>query len=353
MNESREGAEADPVIRAIRTRRVVRALTTVPVDQEDLEAVVDSARYAPRAGNRRIHRYVVVTRPAMLRALRMVSPGMLQAPTAAVVVCIDWDRAGAFGFTRATPAPYVDVGTASATMLLAAHALGLGAGPVTSFSRTAAATLLGLPEPVRPELIVCLGNPATQRTPALRRRPGNEWTDVLQWDRGARPEGSGPQHGRDATRHRKRDEELIRSQISKIAPASAPGREEHGAEAFVDVYAQDADLTNVVGKTFQGRDAIVGHLRRLFADPRFLAGTPVGSPRSELRWVTDDVVIVKTYTEREGQQTVTGSALPLRRTYAFRVFHRADGEWLLVSDFYMDVRGESTLSYEEDASAPS
>ena len=45
-------------------------------------------------------------------------------------------------------------------MLLAAHALGLGAGPVTSFSRAAVATVLGLPEGWAPELIVCLGHPA-------------------------------------------------------------------------------------------------------------------------------------------------------------------------------------------------
>lgn len=69
--------------------------------------------------------------------------------------------------------------------------------------------------------------------------------------------------------------------------------------------------------------------------------------------MTDDVVIVKTYTEREGQQTLAGSPLPLRKTYALRVFRRENEAWLLVSDFYMDVRGESTLSYEEDTSQPS
>ena len=110
------------------------------------ETVLDSARYAPHAGNRRLHRYVVVTRPSLLRAVRMVSPGMLQRPTAAIVVCVDWAQVHDYGFPPANPGPYIDVGTAAATLLLAAHSIGLGAGPVTSFSRAALATILKLPD---------------------------------------------------------------------------------------------------------------------------------------------------------------------------------------------------------------
>ena len=58
----------DTVLHAIRTRRVARALTDAPVSHDQLRAVLDSARYAPHAGNRRLHRYVVVTRPSLLRA---------------------------------------------------------------------------------------------------------------------------------------------------------------------------------------------------------------------------------------------------------------------------------------------
>ncbi|GAA1906354.1 nitroreductase family protein [Streptantibioticus ferralitis] len=174
----------DPVLQAIRSRRVVRAMTRDPVQQDQLKTVLDSARYAPHAGNRRLHRYVAVTRPRILRALRMVSPGMLQRPAAAVVVCVDWARVESYGFHPASPGPYIDVGTAAATMLLAAHGIGLAAGPVTSFSRTAAATILNLPEGLRPELIVCLGHPAAEQPPAVRRQNGPAWEDLIQWDRG-------------------------------------------------------------------------------------------------------------------------------------------------------------------------
>jgi nitroreductase len=171
------------VLQAIRTRRVARALTDAPVGHDQLQAVLEAARYASHAGNRRLHRYAVITRPSLLRAVRMVSPGMLQRPMAAIVVCVDWAQVHNYGFPPASPGPYIDVGTAAATLLLAAHSIGLGAGPVTSFSRTALSTILNLPTAVRPELIICLGHPATQQPPAMRRQGRPRWDDLIQWDR--------------------------------------------------------------------------------------------------------------------------------------------------------------------------
>jgi nitroreductase len=174
----------EAVLHAIRTRRVVRALTDAPVEHDQLRTILDSARYAPHAGNRRLHRYVVVTRPSLLRAVRMVSPGMIQRPVAAIVVCVDWAQVHNYGFPLANPGPYIDVGTAAATLLLAAHSIGLGAGPVTSFSRAALAMILNLADRVRPELIICLGHAASEQPPAIRRQGRPRWDAVIQWERG-------------------------------------------------------------------------------------------------------------------------------------------------------------------------
>jgi nitroreductase len=62
--------------------------------------------------------------------------------------------------------------------------MGLGAGPVTSFIRAALATILKLPAGVRPELIICLGHPATEQPPAMRRQGRPRWNDLIQWERG-------------------------------------------------------------------------------------------------------------------------------------------------------------------------
>ena len=175
------GHAADAVLATIRSRRVVRALTDEPVDPAQLEAVLDAARLAPTAGNRHLQRFAVTTDPGVLRVLRMVSPGMIQRPTAAVTVCVDRPRALAFGFPPGAPGLLVDVGTATATMLLAAHALGLGAGPVTSFSRAAVAAVLALPEGWSPELIVCLGHPADRQPAPMGAGTRVTWRDLTRW----------------------------------------------------------------------------------------------------------------------------------------------------------------------------
>ena len=81
-----------------------------------------------------------------------------------------------------------------ATILLAPHALGVGAGPVTSFSRAAVAEVLRLPDSWRPELVVCLGHPGPGGPAPMRGRPGLTWRDLTRWvpsDR-PRPAGSAP-----------------------------------------------------------------------------------------------------------------------------------------------------------------
>jgi nitroreductase len=68
------------------------------------------------------------------------------------------------GVKREHPTVYIDVGTATENMLLAAHVLGLGAGPVTSFNKGAVRVLLNIPDDVDPELIVCLGRSAPRES---------------------------------------------------------------------------------------------------------------------------------------------------------------------------------------------
>ena len=172
------------VLEAIRSRRMVRALTDAPVDRAQLEAVLEAARWAPNAGNRRIHRFVVVENPIAIRLLRMMAPGMFQRPTAVIAICVDFGRAAAFGMSPDNRGPYVDVGTAAQTMLLAAHSLGLGAGVVTSFSRAGAKEILNLPDGWSAELLVCLGHPAAAQPPGMRSAgPRVTWQSLTTWER--------------------------------------------------------------------------------------------------------------------------------------------------------------------------
>ena len=93
--DSQRGAA---VLEAIRSRRVVRAMTAEPVGREALETLLDAARWAPTAGNRHLQRFVATDDLATLRVLRAVSPGMLQRPTAAITICTDRAAAAGYGF---------------------------------------------------------------------------------------------------------------------------------------------------------------------------------------------------------------------------------------------------------------
>jgi uncharacterized protein (TIGR02246 family) len=114
------------------------------------------------------------------------------------------------------------------------------------------------------------------------------------------------------------------------------------ARPLMGIYAEDADWTNAFGTTLKGRRKIVDYLTDLFADPHFGAGQ-AGPPQVSIRLVTPDVVAVKTYIEIEGQQALDGTTLATRRNYSLKVLQRQpEGQWMIVSDIYMDARTDAT-----------
>lgn len=156
-------------------------MTREPVDRTSVETVLDAGRWAPTAGNRHLQRFVATTHPGTLRVLRMVSPGMIAHPTAAIVICTNRTLAAEYGFPPGAPGLFVDVGTAAATMLLAAHSIGMGACPVSSFSRAAASVVLRLPDGWVPELILCLGHPESTQPSSMAPRRRLRWQDLTHW----------------------------------------------------------------------------------------------------------------------------------------------------------------------------
>jgi len=178
---------ADAMLELIRSRRVVRVMTDEPVAREDIEKILDAGRWAPVGGNLRTVRFVAVQDPTTLKLLRMVSPGMFQRPSAAIVLCLDLDVLEAERVTGTDPTPLFDIGTTLQTMLLAAHALGLGAGPVSSCAWAAVREVLALPPNLDPRMIVCIGHaaPPGEQLPMHAKRV--TWNDLTHWERFERP----------------------------------------------------------------------------------------------------------------------------------------------------------------------
>jgi nitroreductase len=107
--------------------------------------VLEAAPWALSAGNRRIDHSLVVRDTA--RSSRCAfSPGMLGVLAALVVICTDVERVRVEQVqVERDTSVWMDVGTAAMSMMLAAHALGLGSCPTTSFSLSGVAEALNLP----------------------------------------------------------------------------------------------------------------------------------------------------------------------------------------------------------------
>jgi nitroreductase len=176
-------AARHPVLTAIRRRRVVRHFSRTPVARDQMLDVLAAARWAPAAGNKRVQRYVAILDPTMIRLIRTMTPGMAGHPTGIIVVCLDWDTVAAVGYLGPRSIFYVDIGTATENMLLAAEAVGLRGGPVTSFSKEAVSVLLHLPPSITPELMVILGSPAPRHpTHHSRPRTPTRLEDLVTWE---------------------------------------------------------------------------------------------------------------------------------------------------------------------------
>ena len=159
-------------LEALRSRRSCRRFADRPVGRELVEQVVDAGRLAATARNEQPWEFVVVTDPAVrceIAAMTDYGPFIADAPVCVAVLA------------EATKYYLEDGSAATQNMLLAAHALGLGACWVA-----------GDKKPYAPKIMKRLGAPAELRLVSLGAlgwpegdlpNPGKRsLEDVLHWD---------------------------------------------------------------------------------------------------------------------------------------------------------------------------
>ena len=153
------------------------------IPEEHLWKILEAARWAPAASNIRLHKYMCVTDGELIRQIQLVSPGIVGTPPAALIaICVDRSLP-AFDTVYKNYHEYIDAGTASENMLLAAHALDIGACPATLDSPGAVHTLLNLPEDWTIEMFVLLGYPdiAAEKS-NTRRKLKLRIEDLVHWN---------------------------------------------------------------------------------------------------------------------------------------------------------------------------
>jgi len=167
-------------LEAILTRRSVRKYQDRMVEPERLQMLLKAAMSAPSALNEQPWQFVVINDRSLFEKIMQVYPyaGMLKSAPLAILIC------GDLGLEKASGNWVLDCSCAAQNLLLAAHAIGLGAVWSGIYPETdrmeALSSLLNLPDWVRPLALVGIGYPdGVPPTPPERFRPEririNDW----------------------------------------------------------------------------------------------------------------------------------------------------------------------------------
>ena len=132
------------------------------VTRQELEHLVECARFTPAARNDQVLKYYLAEKPETVAAIQPLTkwagalaelhlPRKGAEPVAYIVICLD-------GSLAENPTPYQrDVGIVAQTMLLAAAEMGLNGCMIGSFAAGELREKLGLPEAIKPQLLLALG----------------------------------------------------------------------------------------------------------------------------------------------------------------------------------------------------
>lgn len=163
------------------TRRSVRKYQDKPISKEVLAQIIKAGQYAPSAHNTQPWEFLVIEDKVALKHFRVMQRSALFAENAAAVILVCGRED--ISFSRPKEGwSYIDIDCSAATenILLAAHALGVGAcwcgaspmtGPIAAIKE-----YFKLPENVKPFSVVVLGYPEE-----MPKQPERDNPERIHW----------------------------------------------------------------------------------------------------------------------------------------------------------------------------
>jgi len=148
---------------AILTRRSIRKYLPEPVSREMIEDILKAGMSAPSAGDEQPWHFIIIDRRDLLEKISEMHPyaKMLKNAPAALLICADLNTPKFRDFW------VQDCSAASENMLLAAHALGLGAVWIGVYPAEKLVNgireLFEVPEHVIPFSAIAIGHPAEEK----------------------------------------------------------------------------------------------------------------------------------------------------------------------------------------------
>lgn len=156
---------------AIRKRRSIRKFLDKPVSWDKISKIIDSARYAPSAGNVQDWRFVVVTDEDKIAKLSDAALGQrfVEHAPVVIVVCADLEKIRrAYGIRGEKLYSIQSCAAAIQNMLLTATDLGLGSCWTSAFDEENVKSILSIPDTARPQAILPIGYADEQPSMAPR-----------------------------------------------------------------------------------------------------------------------------------------------------------------------------------------
>ncbi|MDE5737032.1 MAG: nitroreductase family protein [Oscillospiraceae bacterium] len=157
------------LIKAITERRSIRKYTNQPVTQEDLQKIIQTAKFAPSWKNSQTARYYAILNPELKNQIAEQGTcdfsknklNIQNAPALIILTTVNgisgYEKDGSFTTDKKTHWQSFDAGIACQTFCLTAHEYGFGTLIMGIFDEKKIAEILNLPEQESISALIAIG----------------------------------------------------------------------------------------------------------------------------------------------------------------------------------------------------
>lgn len=128
--------------------------------------------------------------------------------------------------------------------------------------------------------------------------------------------------------------------LGDVVAALARAYGELDAAALVELFADDSEWLDTVGRRVRGRDQLRAHLERMFESGWIPGGTLSGQAAITVRTIDPNTALAWISTAIPQAQLQT----PEQRLHRLQVLRHAGGRWLVVAEFVVDGTSRSRAS---------
>lgn len=126
--------------------------------------------------------------------------------------------------------------------------------------------------------------------------------------------------------------------ITAIIETWNQGWDVKDAKLAASGYSRDADWTNAFGMSAKGQGEIEKVLAHVFGLPFVMAANQSQTKQQHIRFLNQNVALVRTEVERTGQKAPDGQPMGTRHTHHLRVLSKTEEGWKIVSHLISDAR---------------